>query len=283
MINAGYRRGATVGRCFTEKGKVLTQDFSTYAAVAMCGLGDLPDTIMSRSVIMRMRRRGQGEKVEAFRPHLHEQPASVLHGELASWAASVSGLAETAQPALPDGIADRGADVWGPLLTVAELAGGRWPDLARQAAIEAVLSAKVNERPSLPVQLLADIRTCFGDKDRLPTADLLAKLLADEEAPWGDIRGRKIDARKLAELLRPYGIQSSTIRMADGSTPKGYKRDSFQDTWKRYLPAPEPDATCATDATSQESHNKTGASSVADKTAPPPCGGTDEGVAKPES
>jgi len=283
MINAGYRKGATVGRCFTEKGKVLTQDFATYAAVALCGLGDLPDTIMSRSIIMRMRRRGQGEKVEAFRPQLDEQAAFVLHDELAAWAASVFSLAETAQPVLPDGIVDRNADVWGPLLTVAELAGGRWPDLARQAAIEMVQSAKVNERPSLSVQLLADIRNCFGYKDRLSTADLLAKLLADEEAPWGDMRGKKITPRKLAELLRPYGIHSSTIRIADGSTPKGYKREAFHDAWKRYLPAPEPHATSATDATSQENHNKTVASSVADKAEPPPCGGTDKDVAEPES
>lgn len=283
MINAGYRRGATVGRCFTEKGKVHTQDLPTYAAAAVCGLGDLPDTIMSRSVIMRMRRRGQGEKVEPFQPHLHEQPAGILHDELAAWAASVSGLAKIAQPLLPDGIVDRRADVWGPLLTVAELAGGRWPDLARQAAIEAVQSARVNERPSLHVQLLADIRTCFGGKDKLSTADLLAKLLADEEAPWGDMRGRKIDPRKLGELLRPYGIQSSNIRMADGTTPKGYRREAFHDTWKRYLPAPKPDATSATDATSQEIRNKTVTYSVTNKAEPPSCGGTDEDVAKPGS
>jgi hypothetical protein len=71
MINAGYRRGATVGRCFAEKGNVHTQEFPTYAAVALCGLGDLPDTNMSRSIIIRMRRRGQGEKVEPFQPRLH--------------------------------------------------------------------------------------------------------------------------------------------------------------------------------------------------------------------
>jgi hypothetical protein len=153
--------------------------------------------------------------------------------------------------------------------------------LGQRSGIEAVQSAKVNERPTLPVQLLADIRTCFGSKDRLSTADLLAKLLADEEAPWGDMRGRKIDARKLTGLLRPYDIRSSTIRMADGSTPKGYMRDSFEDTWKRYLPALDPNATSATDATSQESHNKTVTSSVANKAEPPPCGGTDEDVAEP--
>ncbi|WP_428414563.1 DUF3631 domain-containing protein [Pararhizobium sp.] len=282
MINAGYRRGAMIGRCYMEKGKVLTEQLATYAAVAMGGLGDLPDTIISRSVIVRMRKRGPGEDVEPFRPYLHEPPADALYDELAAWAASFSALAGTVQPVLPDGIADRNADVWGPLLTVAELAGGEWPTLARQAATEVVRSAKANNKPSLPVQLLADIRTCFCDKDRLTTADLLNKLLADEDAPWGDLGRKRLDARILAKMLGEYGIKPSTIRMPDNSTPRGYKREAFHDTWKRYLSPLETAATSATDATNQESFDKTVASGVADEAALPSCGGTAEGVAEPE-
>jgi hypothetical protein len=282
MINAGYRRGAMIGRCYMEKGKVLTEQLATYAAVAMGGLGDLPDTIMSRSVIVRMRKRGPGEDVEPFRPYLHEPPADALRDELAAWAASFSALAGTVQPVLPDGMADRNADVWGPLLTVAELAGGEWPTLARQAATEAVRSAKANNKPSLPVQLLSDIRACFGDRDRLTTADLLNKLLADEEAPWGDLGRKRLDARILAKMLGEYGIKPSTIRMPDNSTPRGYKREAFHDTWKRYLSPLETAATSATDVTNQESFDKTVASCVADEAALPSCGGTTEGVAEPE-
>lgn len=282
MINAGYRRGAMIGRCYMEKGKVLTEQLATYAAVALGGLGNLPDTIMSRSVIIRMRKRGPDENVQPFRPYLHEPPADALRDEMAAWAASVSALAGTVQPLLPDGVSDRNADVWGPLLTVAELAGGEWPDLARQAAIEAVLSAKVNNKLSLSVQLLADIRTCFGDRDRLTTADLLKKLLADEEAPWGDLGRKRLDARILARMLRGYDIRSSTIRMADGSTPKGYKREAFQDAWKRYLPPLETNATRATDATNQESIDKPEASGGSGDTELPLCGGTAEGDAEPK-
>lgn len=283
MINAGYRQGATTGRCVTERGKVLPQELSTYSAVALGGLGSLPDTLMVRSVIIRMRKRGPGEEVEPFRPRLHEQPAGTLRDELAAWAAGVVVLAEGSEPSLPDGITDRDADVWEPLFTVADLAGGEWPALARQAATEAVQSAKVNRKPSDGVRLLADIQACFGDKDRLTTADLLDKLLADEEAPWGDLGRKKLDARILARMLDGYGIKSTTIRMPDGKTPKGYKREAFHDAWKCYLPPLETDATSATDATNQKSLDKTEASDVADETASPSCGGTAEGVAEPES
>ena len=282
MMNAGYRRGAMIGRCYMEKGKVLTEQLATYAAVALGGLGNLPDTIMGRSVVIRMRKRGPGEEVEPFRPYLHEPPASALCDELAMWASSVFHVAETAQPVFPDGIADRDADVWESLFVVADLAGGEWPALVRKAAIETMQAAKSNIRPSLGVRLLADIRGCFGGEDRLPTAELLDKLLEDEEAPWGDLKGRKITPRILAEMLGEYGIKSTTIRMPGGSTPKGYKRAAFHDAWTCYLPPLETATTSATDATNQESLDKTEVSDVADETVSQPCGGTDEDVAGQE-
>ena len=67
MLNAGHRRGAMAGRCVV-KGKVVeTEELPAYCAVAMAGLGDLPDTLLSRSAIIRMRRRAPGETVEPFR------------------------------------------------------------------------------------------------------------------------------------------------------------------------------------------------------------------------
>ena len=249
LFNAGYRRGAKVGRCYMDKGKVLTEDLPTFSALAVGGLGSLPDTIMSRSVIIRMRKRAVGEKAEPFQPRIHERQADNLRNELALWAIGIAGIAETAQPILPDCIADRNADVWGPLLTVADLAGGAWPEAARMAATDAVLSAKSCERPSPSILLLIDIHTCFGSADRITTTDLLDRLLADDEAPWGDLRGKPIDARRLAEMLRPYGISSTTIRMPSGQTPKGYKREDFHDAWKRYLPVPLVTATSATSET----------------------------------
>jgi hypothetical protein len=249
LFNAGYRRGATVGRCYMDRGKVLTEDLPTFAALAMGGLGNLPDTIMSRSVIIRMRKRAAGEKAEPFQPRVHERQADTLRDELARWTTDIANQAEMLQPDLPDCIADRNADVWGPLFAVADLAGGAWPEAARLAATDAILSAKACERPTPSVQLLMDIHACFDGADRITTADLLDKLLADDEAPWGDLRGRSIDARRLAEMLRPYGIRSSSIRMPNGQTPKGYKREDFHDAWKRYLPASPATATSATPET----------------------------------
>ena len=98
-----------------------------YSAIAMAGLGDLPDTILSRSVIIRMRKRAPEEKVEPYRQRDHKQVGHALRDELAAWAEAIADKAAICRPVLPDGIVDRNADVWEPLIAVADLVGGDGP------------------------------------------------------------------------------------------------------------------------------------------------------------
>src|ERR1051325_8280295 len=67
LLNAGHRRGATTGRCVMRGQEAALEELPAYSAVALAGLGWLPDTIMSRSVVIRMRRRHAGEHVQPFR------------------------------------------------------------------------------------------------------------------------------------------------------------------------------------------------------------------------
>ena len=76
LINSGYKKGACIPRCVGTKHDV--QDFKVYAATALAGLGDLPDTIMTRAVIIRMRKRSPTEYVEPFRTRDHETPGHQL-------------------------------------------------------------------------------------------------------------------------------------------------------------------------------------------------------------
>src|SRR5262249_33509118 len=67
LLNSGHRRGAVAGRCVMRGSTVITEEIPSYSAVALAGLGWLPDTIMTRSVIVRMRRRAPDERIEPFR------------------------------------------------------------------------------------------------------------------------------------------------------------------------------------------------------------------------
>lgn len=233
LINAGHRRHSVVGRCVVHGKRIETEDTPAYCAIALAGLGDLPDTILTRSVVVRMRRRAPNEHVSPYRRRDAESEAAALYAHIAKWCDGLRGVIGNARPHFPAGVADRDADVWEAPLAVADAAGGAWPVAARAAAVAMVAQAK-ESTPSLGVRLLGDVRTAFEERDRMSTAVLLEKLKAFEEAPWSDLRGKPLDARALARILKPYGIASKTVREGD-VTAKGYERADFADAWARYL------------------------------------------------
>ncbi|MDH6132871.1 hypothetical protein P3T37_002257 [Kitasatospora sp. MAA4] len=257
LINAGYRRTGGILRSVREGDNHRVQKFPVYAALATAGLGDLPDTIMSRSIVIRMRRRARNERVEAFRQRIHEPQGHVLRDRLAAWADSIREQIDGAWPEMPDGITDRPADVWEPLLAVADAAGGTWPKRARTACVDLVTAASADDKGSLGVLLLTDLRQVFDGADRLTSAAIVEKLTAMDDAPWGDLDGRPLNTRTLARMLGDYvtadnkPIKPRSIRLA-GSVPKGYYAADLADAWLRYCPPLSQEAaTSATSATAQ--------------------------------
>jgi hypothetical protein len=142
FLNAGHRKGAVAGRCVVRGKTVETEEIPAYCAAAMAGLGGLPDTLLSRSVIIKMRRRGPNEHVEPYRRREHCREGWELRDQLAKWGRKIAGEASKHWPEMPAGIADRDADVWECLLTVADKIGGDWPQRARVAAVALVADSK---------------------------------------------------------------------------------------------------------------------------------------------
>ena len=218
FINAGHRRGATYGRCVVHGNTVMTEEVPVYSAVAMAGLGWLPDTLLSRSIIIRMRRRLKTETVEPFRQRIHVREGQAIGRRLALWAKSVLKDAEAARPEMPAGVEDRQADAWEPLLVVADLAGGEWPQKAREAAVALVTVAR--ETPvSLNLRLLEDLRTVFLNRlvaieqaqpHGLSTKTILDDLCALEDSPWQTInKGERLSPDQLSRRLRDYSVKRS--------------------------------------------------------------------------
>jgi hypothetical protein len=235
LLNVGYRRGATIPRCVGPKHDVVM--FDVFAPAALAGLGDLPDTLMTRSVIIRMRPRGRGEHIEQFRIRMHEAEGHALRDRLEAWAESVGPEVGEAWPELPPGVVDRAAELWEPLIAAADAAGGHWPDTARSACVE-LLKVASDREVSLGVRLLADLREVFGDRDAMSTADILKRLNELDEAPWGDLYGKPMQPRTLARMLKRYSVTSTDVKV-DNQTRKGYRREELWDAWTRYL-APVP-------------------------------------------
>ena len=252
LLNAGYRRGASIPRCVGPNHDVV--DFKVFAAVALAGIGDLPDTIMTRSIVIRMRRRSNTEQIEQYRVRVNESQGHEIRDRLAIWADSVGAAVGCAWPTLPEGVVDRRAEAWEPLIAVADAAGGDWPARARAAAVADVASYR-DRAPSLGIRLLTDLQRVFVERDSMSTEEILNTLKSIEESPWGDINGKPLDPRGLARRLKQYGVKSKNIRTGNSDgVLKGYYKKDLWDAWERYLPShPIDSATSATNATSTDS------------------------------
>ena len=232
VINSGWTRGAGIPRCHPDTHE--PEIFSTFGpkAIGMKGRS-IPDTTLSRAIVIEMIRKKPGEFAADFE-HIDDSELDALRRQLARWSEDNVKTLCGARPDMPEGFHNRLAANWRPLLAIADLAGGEWPRLAREAAV--ALAPK--DTSSIGTTLLQDIKAIFAEKDtdRLPSAEITAALHAFEDRPWAEWgrAGKPISANQLARILKPFVIVSGTIRTEHG-TAKGYHLHQFGDAFERYL------------------------------------------------
>lgn len=205
IVNSGHQRGRPYVRYDMTSRSV--ENLPTFSMAMLAGIGDLPDTIMDRAIVLRMRRRAPGEKVAPYRtrrdrPALHE-----LRDRLTDWIKPHIDSLQGSEPVMP--VEDRAADTWEPLVAVADLAGGKWPAQARNAALILVnAESTADAEAGLGGRLLADLRDVFGGMSSvsfLSSADVVTRLLRIDDAPWRSMeRGAELTQRTLAARLAPY-------------------------------------------------------------------------------
>src|SRR6266540_1554477 len=154
LLNAGHQRNRPMLRWDITTRSLDALD--TFAMAMLASIGDLPDTIMDRAVVIRMRRRAPGEQVDPYRTRRDAPPLHELRDRLTGWAREHLRELQHAAPVMP--LEDRAADTWEPLIATADLAAGGWPDRARQAAVAMTRAESQQEEDSTAsVRLLADL------------------------------------------------------------------------------------------------------------------------------
>lgn len=228
ILNAGFGRNRPYIRWDMKARQ--REDCPTFAMAALASIGDLPDTVMDRAVVVRMRRRAPGEQVAPYRARRDGGALQQIRNSLQDYFGSrVASLAD-AHPNMP--VEDRAADTWEPLVAVCDAAGGTWPARIRSACVMLVNDGDESAtNASLGVKLLTDIYDCFNDAGVtfLGSRDLVDRLHAIGEAPWADFN---ISMNNLARRLQPFGIAP---RPNQSRTTRGYWRQDFSDAWSRYV------------------------------------------------
>jgi putative DNA primase/helicase len=210
--------------------------FSSWCPKALAAIGRLPETLADRCIVVPMNRKSPKESRERVRLI----DGADLRRKCARFVRDHAAIITSAQPSIPSGLNDRAADIWEPLLVLADLAGGPWPADARKAAL--VLTGAAQEQNPIS-SLLLDlyIWVLLIKVDRVFSRSLVERLNSVGVRPWRELPGgRQISEMWLARQLRPYGVQPRTLRIG-GHRGKGYLRTELEEVFARYVPKSELD------------------------------------------
>jgi putative DNA primase/helicase len=189
----------------------------------------LEDTTESRTINIRLKRKLPDEQVEPF-GYDDDETFYTLRRKLARWADDNRKALKQAHPILPEGFDNRLANNWRILFAIADMAGGTYPKMARAAAIKLSAQSELEES----VRVLSALREIFTVHAEMLSKEIVQRLNADPTGEWCDFRGRgPITQRQLAILLKDFDIHPVLLGRDRLS---GYKREQFDDAFRRYLP-----------------------------------------------
>ena len=237
ILNAGHRRGAFVLRSCGENFE--PRKFNVFGAKAIALIGRLPPTLASRSIAIPLKRATATQKPERFKIW-KQRDLELLARKAAAWAAdNLERIASAADdPQIDAGL--RLQDNWEPLIGIADVAGGKWPKVAR--GLIAKLAGRPDAKETANVLLLHDVHGLFGERDvdRLPSAQIVAALAKMEHRPWPEWRHDKpMTQRQLAAVLSAFDIVPGTIKLSNGKSAKGYYLKPFAEAVKHYPTPPK--------------------------------------------
>jgi hypothetical protein len=243
LMNSGFNRRFAnfTMNVPTREGGYEPREFSTWAPLALAGIGDLPDTIRDRSIEIEMKRKFTTETVKRLRRRDGKDLDEIAR-KLVRWAYDNLDRLGTVEPSMPDGLNDRAADAWEPLVAIAEVAGGGWPSRARAAALALSgqqLSAAGDA--DIDTMLLSDIRGTFWASGGFTLSGdrLTERLVEIDGRPWAEWKnGRPLTKHQLARRLKEkYQIRTDARDFDGEGRLKGYRIEDFADVFARYLPA----------------------------------------------
>ena len=235
FANTGYRATGFYGITEGDSKKTPTK-FKTFAPMALAGKGEvLPESVMTRAVIIRLQRRMGNEYIEDFLTDLVAFEAEELREELLGWSDYCAQEISTLNPDLP--VRDRDREVWLPLFIVAHLSDESWIKRA-EIALANIQEAKSDNTLPRERQLLSDIWKIFQgqEREKIKSAAIILGLIEMPDSEWDTYNfGKPINERALAKKLRTYGIKPAQIRFENGQGAKGYYRSEVESAVKRYL------------------------------------------------
>ena len=216
VVNSSQRRAtAFMLRCVGDEHE--PRRFGTWCPKAIGGIGGLPDTVLDRSIVVRLERRAKNVSLARWRER-DGGATEELRRRLSRWADDEQAniVARLSVVTFPHGLNDRARDAWESLLAIGDVAGGEWPgpDGRALAACTHVAVSGAGEEDGAREMLLADLLDVFEAKnwpETLTSEEVAESLIMIADRPWGEWRrGKALTTRGLSTLLKPFGVQPRT-------------------------------------------------------------------------
>ena len=238
-------------------GKARLARYSCWCPKMIATIQHLPETLRDRCIVIGMQRKTVRERCARIK----QLRGVELRRKCARFVKDHAEEIREARSEAPVELNDRAADIWEPLLVLADLAGGEWPERARQAALG--LTGGAQEESPIAT-LLLDIfvvlavaahreeagkggtsengkAECEGNEKgrgegRAFTRELVAELNRNRDRPWWELtKGKPVTEMWLARQLRVYGVRPRTIWIG-GESAKGYVMGELREAFQRYVP-----------------------------------------------
>lgn len=239
LLNSSFDLGAATPKKMVpvdSMGTIKPKKFPQFGMLALAGIGlRLPGDNASRVIWINLlkvemdRVRDWEERTE---PHVFARYGERLSGEFAPL---MSAAYEHNQP-MPPEVRGRLGDKWAPLIITADLAGGKWPELARKIAVDSINIENGNrpEQVDERAKAYADIGEVWPEHmDRITSDELIEMLKSHDPETYGWIKPiSEGGGKQLGSLLRNSDFRSPKSRTS-GSWRGWYRRD-FEAAWSHY-------------------------------------------------
>lgn len=231
----GYAEGGSIARASSAAPGGHTM-MSCFAPMAFAGMrqnfisNPKLDALRTRTIMVLCKPRAHGQTVEPYRRRLHSGQARGLNAALVKWGTRNLNTLTDCWPDPPEGIEDRAAELWEPLLAVGEVVGGEWAERARNACRVLALGEpeQDDDEPSTPVEmLLADMGQIFMGDERLATRTIVERLLLLPGSAWTRFPNVIAAGKEIAAMLEPRGVTPRPVKL-DGTTVRGYDRADLE-------------------------------------------------------
>ncbi len=202
--------------------------YSCWCPKVIAMIGEVPDTIADRSIVVKMARKLTSETCAP----LSELDITDIKSKCARFALDMAQFIGQSPKIRGDGLNDRAADTFDPLFVIARLAGPDWETKLRTAATALSATADIENSGTGLILDIIDILTENG-YEKIFTRDLLP-LLRDGGLKSQVLKPGNVNEYQISKILRHYGIKPDSVRIGK-EVKQGYLAADFRDALHRYV------------------------------------------------